>query len=131
MTFPRKILVAIDFDDVSDGAFHAALDLARTTHARVCVMTAPGESVTERAASQHVASVVQRAGATDLQIETQVETGVPHEAIVKAAKHVGADMVVVGTHARSSMSAAGSVANAVTRASTVPVLVVPGALPRS
>jgi nucleotide-binding universal stress UspA family protein len=130
-TFPRRILVAVDFEDVSDGALHTAIELARSTHAHVCVMTALCDGETERAVSQHLERVIERTGASDVEMHTHVERGAPHDAIVSASKCVHADLIVMGTHARARISHAESVATAVTRESPVPVMIVRGHLPRS
>jgi nucleotide-binding universal stress UspA family protein len=129
--FPRRILVAVDFEDVSDGALDTAIQLARTTQAHLCVMTALQDGEPERTASQHLERVIERAAAPDVEMQTHVERGAAHDAIVSASQHVHADLIVMGTHARSRMSTAESVATAVTRCAAVPVMVVRGALPRS
>ena len=55
-----------------------------------------------------------------------LRTGVPHEAIVEAAREEGADLVVIGTHGRGGVDRLllGSVADRVIRLASCPVLAV-------
>ena len=145
MGFPQRILVAVDFTEISDHALDAAADLARKAHASLCVMAAvdPHGSETLRGALQHLARLAAHAehtdqpGGADLAVDTLVAAGDPREAIVSAARGTHADLIVVGTHVRGSIppaggrGASGSVAEAVVRTSDVPVMVVRGVVPRS
>jgi universal stress protein A len=56
----------------------------------------------------------------------RVEAGEPSDTILQVAKDVGADLVVMGTHGRTGLSRLliGSVAEAVLRRSTCPVLTI-------
>lgn len=58
-------------------------------------------------------------------VERQIAEGEPEEMIVAAADRSGADMIVMSSHGRGAIGRAifGSVADRVTRSSTVPVLV--------
>ncbi|WP_254544399.1 universal stress protein [Halomarina pelagica] len=79
----------------------------------------------ERAAElfEQAEAIAEREGAT---IRTAVAVGRVHEMIVRYAADHDADMVVVGTHGRSTLKKAllGSVAEEVTRRSPVPVVTV-------
>ena len=57
-----------------------------------------------------------------------IRTGHPRDVIVQVAKEVGADVIVMGTHGRRSVSQVfiGSVADHVVRYAPVPVMVVRG-----
>jgi nucleotide-binding universal stress UspA family protein len=68
------------------------------------------------------------AEAADLPVETTVETGVPHEAILAYVADHGVDLVVMGTHGRTGLDRAllGSVTEKVLRGTEVPVHVVHG-----
>jgi len=56
-----------------------------------------------------------------------VRSGQPAEAIIKEAKRVNADVIVMGSHGHSAFGEMllGSVAHKVTQRSPVPVLLVP------
>lgn len=58
------------------------------------------------------------------QLAVRVEAGEPSDTILNAAKDGGADLIVMGTHGRTGLSRLliGSVAEAVLRRSTCPVL---------
>ncbi len=129
--FPHKILAALDFSEVSDSALYSAVELARTTGASLCVMTALDDGETEREAKHHLARVVEQAGGSDVKVMTHVEQGDPREAIVRAAKNLGMDLIIMGTHAREGASKLGSVAEAVTRTSPLPVMIVRRTIPRA
>jgi nucleotide-binding universal stress UspA family protein len=124
-------MAALDFSETSDGALDSAVELARSTGASLYVMTALDDGETERSAKQHLARVVERAGGSDVKVVTHVERGDPRDVILHAAGELGVDLIVMGTHARSSMTRLGSVAEAVTRTSSIPVMIVRHAPPRS
>ena len=62
----------------------------------------------------------------DVPVETVVEEGVPHTAILDHAEAAGVDLVVMGTHGRQGVDhyLIGSVAERVVRNARVPVLTV-------
>jgi nucleotide-binding universal stress UspA family protein len=65
--------------------------------------------------------------ALGLSVATRVLSGAPPEMIIAAAAESGADLIVMSTHGRSGLMRLlyGSVAEAVLRGATVPVLLVP------
>jgi nucleotide-binding universal stress UspA family protein len=131
MGFPRSILVAVDFEQSSDGAVGVALDLAAASGATVCMMHAVREEHDVAAARRTLERCyTPRQGLT---VGFLVEHGDPRTSITEAAANVGADLVVMGTHARTSTSRTvlGSVAEAVVRTCPVPVLTVRATLPRT
>jgi nucleotide-binding universal stress UspA family protein len=140
--FPRKILVAVDFDEPSDGALDAAFALAASAGANVCIMhafdaAAPardhGPRSAEAARWMLQSLATRRTPAFGASVTTRLEEGDPRARIAEAATAAGADLVVVGTHARARTPRAllGSVAEAVVRTSSVPVLTVRASLPRT
>jgi nucleotide-binding universal stress UspA family protein len=62
-----------------------------------------------------------------LRVQTQVLAGAPPELIIATATESGADLIVMSTHGRDGLLRLlyGSVAEAVLRGATVPVLLVP------
>lgn len=67
-----------------------------------------------------------RADDAGVEIETAIENGDPHRAILEYADEEAMDLVVMGTHGRSGLDRylLGSVTERVVRASDVPVLTV-------
>lgn len=141
----KTILVPIDFSEASDKALDYAVDLAKRLDARVVLMHAfeiplVGFPDGVLAATAEIAGRILTASqkALDEAIEKRKGTGVeitpllkqadPRDAIVGTAKELGADLVVMGTHGRRGLARAliGSVAEAVVRTSSVPVLTVRG-----
>ena len=63
----------------------------------------------------------------DMEIETSIKRGVPKDIIADYAEDHEIDLIIMSTHGRSGLSRVmlGSVAEAVIRTSTVPVLVIP------
>ena len=67
-----------------------------------------------------------RRGTQDVEISGVLRAGIPDEEICRLADELGADMIVIGTHARGAVARAllGSVAQRVVRASKVPVMTI-------
>lgn len=63
----------------------------------------------------------------DIWHEKAVAVGAPPSTIITLAAQLGADLIVMSTHGRAGLGSLlyGSVAEAVLRAATVPVLLVP------
>ena len=140
----KKILVATDFSPGADRALDEAIELARQADGHIelihvlqagsFVLPPPldivalplenGEIAHDDVALAERARRVSRAGVT---VHTRVEAGAPHEEIVKAAKEMGAELLVVGSHGKSALSEilVGSVAARLIRHAPCPVLVVP------
>src|SRR4051794_15893905 len=133
----KTMLVATDGSDSSTQALSFAIALARETGARlevVCVRprwrssrVSPdlgvdcydmSETIAERAAAQ--------ARTLGVQSEAHVLDGDTVSSIVEAAGRLGAELLVVGSRGRGSISFAGlgSVSQALVRRSPVPVTVV-------
>jgi nucleotide-binding universal stress UspA family protein len=141
----KTILVPLDGSTLAESALTPAVDLAREHGARVVLLraaeahTLPMVDPTEaqvravRAAEEYLGDArgrVSRAGIAD--IDTSVWYGPPAEAIVEAARHRGADLIVMSSHGRSGLGrlVLGSVAETVLRATRVPILLIrPGEAP--
>lgn len=67
-----------------------------------------------------------RADDAGVEIETAIEDGKPHRAILEYAENGGADLIVMGTHGRSGLDRylLGSVTERVVRGAEIPVLTV-------
>jgi nucleotide-binding universal stress UspA family protein len=142
MTHFSNILLALDGSAPSDAAFEAACSLAcgrggRITAVYVCEPRPHlhGRHVDwysdDDAAHREGLAVLRRASETasrdyGLTIETNRLDGQIVPEIVAHAQRIGADTIVIGSHGRGGLERVllGSVAEALMRASRVPVLVV-------
>ncbi len=134
----NKILVPLDGSPAAEAALPVAVELARASDASLLVLRVaslrfdqePGP-VDARLAPIHEAetylqTVRERVGSLGGRVATVIWQGSPAAAIVKAVRAYQADMVVMTTHGRTGLEREmfGSVAEAVLRGVTVPVLVV-------
>lgn len=145
MNVIRHILVALDFNPISEHALDYAVDLAEKIGARVTVlhvyslavlMALDGEYLPTADSAAHKAADAQRQldaalavfAGRKAEIQGVLRVGEAAEEVCAQAKELGADLVVVGTHGRGVLGRAllGSVAQSVLHASPVPVLTVRG-----
>lgn len=142
MPFPKHILVATDFTESAARALDVAFELATLSHGAVSVLhtyTAgrgdaadlPPTSLAD--AHRRLDALLRQRAGEGPKLTGSVREGNPAAVIVDVAEELGADMIVMGTHARSSTThrVLGSVAEAVIRTANVPVVTVRAALPRS
>jgi nucleotide-binding universal stress UspA family protein len=139
----RRILVPTDFSEQSERAWGTARGLARAVGAEIVllhvVVEGPlyseiplaGERIREVYATARtwIAEQLERwaaaARAEGLGVKTRVQTGVPHQEIVAAARDDGVDLIAMGTHGRGGFDRLmlGSVCDRVIRLAPCPVLV--------
>jgi len=137
----ERILVPTDGAPGTERAIEEALDLAElsegTVHALYVVDTRDYSTLPEskwlalksefeERGETVVGEVADRAEARAVPVETAVERGLPHEAILQYADERDADVVVMGTHARTGLNRflIGSVTEKIIRSAERPVLVV-------
>jgi len=141
-TSPKRILVATDFSAGSDEALVHAIEMAKGTGATLEILHVLEPELEEfpfglnfrgdngallaridLELSQR-ADLVAEAG---LFCHAKMSSGGAADQIVKRARDIGANMIVVGTHGRRGLShaALGSVAEKVVQRSTCPVLTIP------
>jgi nucleotide-binding universal stress UspA family protein len=139
----ESILVPIDFGAQSDRAVDYAVNLAEQLGAGVHIISAfelPIASFPDGAyvVSAEMASRLIEASQTALNkacarvedrkvaVTSHLEQGDPREAILRVAHERKVDLIVMGTHGRKGIARAliGSTAEAVIRASDIPVLTV-------
>ncbi|WP_437732395.1 universal stress protein [Sorangium sp. So ce1335] len=141
----KTLLLAHDFDETSELALDTAIELARKLSAKIVVAhvySVPIYSFPEGSAlipsaedAARIAEAAQRSldqvlerrrAAQDVEVSGVLRAGVPDAEICRLAEEIGADMIVIGTHARGAVARAliGSVAQRVVRAAKVPVLTV-------
>ena len=144
MSTLKILLVATDFSVAAETALDFALPLAATLGAKVYLLHAyqlPPQSVfvttaqialgVTALAEKELADCVAKRKESSVQIVPMLKQADAREAILEAAEEVSADLVIMGTHGRRGIARAliGSVAEAVVRASPVPVLTVHAAVP--
>jgi nucleotide-binding universal stress UspA family protein len=122
----REILVGIDFSEVSDRALDTAGEHARAWGARLHLLhvVPPTTDPAPSAGLERLAGEARDGGRV---VVTAVAAGRPAAQIVHYAERHGVDLIVLGTHGRTGVSRAllGSVAEAVVRMASCPVLTVP------
>jgi nucleotide-binding universal stress UspA family protein len=143
MTELSKILVPVDFSEHSERALVYAKELARAFGARLHlthvypptayitpqmtpapVLMPDFREQTQKAFEEYLARARRD---YDVPLTGTLAEGTPHVEIVRVAKEIGADLIVMGTHGRSGLEhlLIGSVAERVIRGSDVPVITVP------
>ncbi|WP_441291068.1 universal stress protein [Sorangium sp. KYC3313] len=146
----KTLLLAHDFNATSEIALDTAIELARKLSAKIVVAhvySVPVYSFPEGsslipsaedaarigdAAQRSLDQVLERRRATPgVEISGVLRAGIPDEEICRLADEIGADMIVIGTHARGVVARAllGSVAQRVVRSAKVPVLSIRGPQP--
>ncbi len=134
-----KILCAFEFDGNSTAAFLLASTLAKESNATLYVlhiarvptqdMDVPlpfdAEPRWEKEARAKLESIVRDTVKTGVQCVIEVRTGVPDTDIVRAARELGVDLIVMVTHGRTGLEhfVLGSVTEHVIRDAHCPVLV--------
>jgi nucleotide-binding universal stress UspA family protein len=133
----RTILLPTDLSDWSENAFQAACGLARGFGARVMVLYVKAPPVVAYGELgpvvpdpiQTTDDLIDRLGEMHhvdprLRVEYRVADGDPASEIVRLAKELPADLVVMATHGRTGLRRLlmGSVAEAVVRRASCPVL---------
>ncbi len=90
------------------------------------VVTPDTLALREMDAKRYLVAIEQRLSKKGLRVHTRVALGPPAEAILAGVRATGADLVAMATHGRSGLGRVllGSVADAVLRASPVPVLLI-------
>jgi universal stress protein A len=143
----RTVMLASDLSAVSDAAFARAVELAKANRAMLLVMHAVMlstaslgsayvppptwdriEAAMHAAARKQIGALVAKARRAGVRAAGLVVAGNPYEAIVRVARSKRADVLVLGTHARTGLSRffLGSVAARVLATAPCPVLTVRG-----
>ena len=140
----KKILVPVDFNPLATAALRHASQLAQQQGAALVVMYAdtfepPVEFTAEQTATLAASIEASRRRTAEeleryahehvpetLAMQTEVREALPVEGILAAIADHEPDLVVMGTHGRGALSRLmyGSVAQAVLRASNVPVVTI-------
>jgi nucleotide-binding universal stress UspA family protein len=125
----RSILLATDGSDNAKRAFGEAVELARATGALLSIVSVD-DSLTGSSPQLQMASqlAAKEAARLDVPATPLNRYGAAGPAIADTAREIDADLIVVGTHGRSSAAAVilGSVASGVVAHASCPVMVVKG-----
>ncbi len=148
MVTMRTILFPTDGSACSKGALGYALSCASQYGARLVALhvidsrweehvrqafSALGRGTTleawkgrEEEAQRILQEVAEAATTAGVAVETQFATGIPHEEILRVARALPADVIIMGTHGRTGISHAlmGSVTERIVRQAPCPVLTV-------
>jgi nucleotide-binding universal stress UspA family protein len=143
----RRILHPTDFSSASRAAFDRAGALARDSRAELVILyvlspviPVMGEgyvppqtyeaidAAAHKGARRKLDAVVARAKKAGVRARGVLVEGSAHERIVRAARTLRADLIVMGTHGRSGLARlfVGSVASRVVSAASCPVMTVRG-----
>ena len=140
----RRILVPTDFSDAAGEAVQAAVVLARAFDAGIellhvtatVALLPPAVEVVpfsvlmpdlSKRVEEKLAEEAKRVQAAGIPCDTHSMEGSPHAEIVRRAREMAADLIVMGTHGHGGLAHAvlGSVTERVLHRTRCPVLVVP------
>lgn len=143
----QNILVSVDLEEASDRVLDVALGLASKLGARLNVLhvyslpvynlpdgsyvpTAEVANSVAEAARKQLDATVARYSDRGVTVSGILRNGSPQVEISNVANEIGADLIVMGTHGRGALGRVllGSVAQAVVRSATQPVLTIRNAL---
>ena len=145
MNLLRRILLATDFSPASRRAFEEAVSFCRRNDAELVlahVYRTPGTLPAEMALTPDTVEQIDAklSEAADSRLRVLLDearragvrgrilllSGAPDEAIVEAARQIGADLLILGTHGRTGAARLflGSVASRVIATASCPVLTV-------
>lgn len=137
----ERMLVPIDFSDCSLDALEYAVQVARRSGASIRLLhvlepvsygldfsllhVAKREKMRE-AIGERLSELAEALVEADVRTNVELHGGLPSDSILDRAKIMSADLIVMGTHGRRGLShtISGSVAEAVLRKSSCPVLTV-------
>jgi nucleotide-binding universal stress UspA family protein len=134
----RTIVHATDFSDSSRAAFRVACALARDYVARLIVLhvqpppmglcTIEGVYLPPEDTREELLKALHRMEPPDaaVRVEHRLAEGYPADEILRAAREIGCDVLVLGTHGRKGLGRLllGSVAEQVLREAVCPVVTV-------
>ncbi len=124
----RKVLVPLDGSERALHAFVPAAELCRLFRAQLLFLRVLEKADPEERsrAKAHLEEVEERSRAIGVEAQTSLAEGDPVDRILEVARAQRADLIAMATHGRRGLArlATGSVAKAVLRKSTLPVLIV-------
>ncbi len=147
MVAPKNILVPTDFSPFAGKALEKAVAIARQASARIYLLHVIDEKIqnfivdyclddtvlkqlegdSRRASLARLQKEAEAAaGAGEVEIVLEAETGIPAEVILREQQRKGIDLIVIASHGRTGVLGRllGSVADRVVKGSPCPVVVV-------
>ncbi|HTT75832.1 MAG TPA: universal stress protein [Candidatus Binataceae bacterium] len=134
-----KILCAIDFDEYAIATLRVAAALAKESNALLYIlhvtripsrdMDVPlpieANPIWEKVARGRLEELIEQCPLADLGYETRIVSGLPDLDIVRTAKELAVDLIVMATHGRSGLThlLLSSVAEHVIREAACPILI--------
>ncbi len=140
----KNIIVAIDFSESSEALLHLAISLARSNAAKLHIAyvkepfglydgDCKAEDIPPFADLESLKKALAEVlpGDADVSHEQWLLTGDPAQSILRLAKQLRADLIVLGTHGRTGLRRLlmGSVAEAIIRHAHCPVAIVKQPVP--
>ncbi|MFA6805274.1 MAG: universal stress protein [Candidatus Methanomethylophilaceae archaeon] len=116
----QKILVPVDNDGYADDAVDKAIALAELSGGSIVALHV-GNKADDKAGQVTVDKVVAKGKEKGVDVKTEMATGSPAEIILERSKDY--DIIVMGTSGKKKILS-GSVAKAVIRSASCPVIVV-------
>ena len=122
----KRVMVPLDGSELAQVALTHAVEMCRAFKATLVLLHVRDGRKGSPEASRRYLDFVRKRQAADVPIEIAVREGAVGEALVRAAEEEKIDVIVMATHGRTGLQRVvyGSVAEAVLRSSTKPVLLV-------
>ncbi|NTU53419.1 MAG: universal stress protein [Chlorobiaceae bacterium] len=137
----KSILCPIDFSEASKNAYRYACEFARSMGSKVILLNVieprpiaadmtlnyiPLEEDIAAAAREDLAPILEESKAMGIDVSAEVVIGVPAEAILHHSVDSDVSLLIMGSHGKTGLSRLlmGSVAEAVVRKASMPVLIV-------
>ncbi len=139
----RKVLIAVDYDPSAKVVAEKGYFMHKSTKAKITLLHVISQPVFYYATYSIMSSLLNNDDQTyaasqdfldeikrdlgDKTIRTLVKMGDTSDCILKTAKEMNADIIVIGTHSRKWLEdiIMGSVAESIIKQSTLPLLIIP------
>lgn len=134
----ETILIPVDGSDTAKRAATVGREFAQRYDARLEVLHVledqsrlpgqEGDQTPEEKGREILDEIVDLTAGSDIEIDTHLVEGQPHEAITEHATEIDSDLIVMGRHGRSGLRERllGTVTDRLLRHTSIPVLTVPG-----
>ncbi len=99
----KNILIATDGSRYSEAAVREAIGVAKRCNSSLVIVSVASMDAEIKSAEGNVKRAVELAAQEGIKAEGVTVIGKPYEAIVAAAKHKHADLIIVGSHGRRGL----------------------------
>lgn len=121
----KKVIVPSDFSEVADDALNYATEIARPLSAEVLLMHVLKSSITIEEAESRLEKQIARVANKEIITQVKVYQGDFLTMIPKAAKELGAELMIMGTHGKKGVQhIVGSYAMKVVHDCEMPVIII-------